>query len=88
MNFFYYLKETDKAKKSLEASRVKIENINQFAKGAPIHGVFRDLIFTIDGCILSLDEKTHTTNEKLKDLGHKVNLMLIKGGLTISDMKF
>ena len=85
---FYYLKEKDKAKKSLEASRLIIENINQFAEGAPIHGAFRDLIFMFDGCILSLDEKTHTTNEKLKNLGHKVNLMLIKGGLTISDMKF
>jgi hypothetical protein len=85
---FFYLKETGKAKKMLEASRLIIEDINQFAEGAPIHGAFRDLIFMIDGCILSLDEKTPATSAKLKNLGHKVNLMLIKGGLTISDMKF
>ena len=85
---FFYLKETDKARKILEASRQIVENINRFAAGAPIHGAFRDLISMIDGCILSFDDKTGATNDQLKNLGHKVNLMLIKGGLTISDMKF
>jgi hypothetical protein len=35
-----------------------------------------------------LDENTGATNNLLKNLGHKVNLMLIKGGLTLSDMTF
>jgi len=85
---FFYLKETVKARKTLEASRQIIKNINRFAEGAPIHSAFRDLISMIDGCILSLDENSGVTNDQLKNLGHKVNLMLIKGGLTISDMKF
>lgn len=85
---FFYLKNKDKARNCLEESRVVIEKMNTVAGGAAIHGALIDLVTMIDGCILSLDETSGKTNDKLKTLGHKVNLMLIKGGLTISDMKF
>ena len=85
---FFYLGETDRTKHSLETSRQIIIEVNRFAEGAPIHSALRDLVSMIDGCILSLDENTGAANNLLKNLGHKVNLMLIKGGLTLSDMTF
>lgn len=85
---FYYLKEEDTAKHCLEESRLIIENINQFAEGNAIHTALIDLVSMIDGCILSMNESPGMASEKMKTLGHQVNLMLIKGGLTLKDMTF
>ena len=85
---FYYLKDKDNAKSRLEASRLVVEQINQTAEGGSIDRALAELIAMIDECILSLDGNKQHTYDKLRELGHKVNLMLIRGELIVSEMKF
>jgi len=85
---FFYLKDKDNAMGRLEASRSVVEKINKSAKGGSIDRALAELISMIDECILSLDENKKHTYDKFQKLGHKVNLMLIRGELIVSEMKF
>ena len=84
----YYLKRIAESKTKLEEARVLLQKINQQAISQSLNEPIMEVIQMIDDCILTLDKNFPESIAKLKNLGHKINLMIFKGDLILSGIQF
>jgi len=81
---YVYLKKTGEARKRLEESRVIVEKIDLDFNEPSMEQSTEELIAMIEDCLLSLNGEKKTVMDKFGNLGHHVNMMLIKGELVLS----
>ena len=79
-NFNESIKTLQKAKEIL----TMIDNDG----GNKIKQPLKELYIMIDAIIYDIREKTDNVNDDFKQLGHKVDLMVIKGEFILGDIKF
>lgn len=84
---FFYLGQNDQTKKHLaEANEIltHIAESNIYNLETPVN----KLILMIDDLGLLLNESSPNVNEAFKNVGHRVNMMLVKGQLVMSGQDF
>jgi hypothetical protein len=84
----YYLERRTESKNKLEEARILLQDINEQAVSQSLNEPIMEVIEKIDDCILTLDKNFSESIVKLKNLGNKINLMLFKGDLILSGIKF
>ena len=78
-----------KSEKLLKDSKSILTSLNVTTKSESFDKVILDLNSMIDEVILTFDEKsTLNTYNKMKILGEHINLMLFRGNLVLSEIKF
>ncbi len=86
---YYKLKDIKKSEKLLEDSKSIIKSLDITTKSEVFDKVILDLTSMINEVISSFDEGSMpNTYNKMKILGEHVNLMLFKGDLVLSGIKF
>jgi hypothetical protein len=86
---YYKLNNIKKSKKLLEDSKLILTSLDVKTKSESFDKVILDLNSMINKVILTFDEKsTPNTYDKMKILGEHINLMLFRGDLVLSGIKF
>ena len=78
----YYLKRFDETNRKLEHARQLLHNIIESFK-PNLTKTIDDVILMIDDVMLAIEDAPQTVPEKFAKLGHKVNLMTVKGELIL-----
>ena len=81
---YFYLKNKVEAENKLKKARSIIEKMVSQFKSHDFGKVLEELIVMIDNCMISMNDRSDRAFKDLKILGHKVNLMLVKGELELS----
>lgn len=79
---FYYLKRFDETNRKLEYARQLLHNIIDSYK-PNLTKTIDEVILMIDDVMLAIEDAPQTVPEKFSKLGHKVNLMTVKGELIL-----
>ncbi|MFH1981795.1 MAG: hypothetical protein ABIL58_08120 [Pseudomonadota bacterium] len=82
------LKQPAKAKALIEKSKTALLPLERFSGQEQVALTVKELQAMIEDCALSMDHAPADTNDKLRILGEKVNLMLTKGDLILSGVVF
>jgi hypothetical protein len=83
----FYLKQSD-------ATQNKLREANKFlghvadSDGPNLKRSVNELIVMIDELILNIQESSSAGLEKFREVGHRVNLMLLDGEFVLSDARF
>ncbi len=82
-----FLKKVDKTQEKLKQANKLLTDIAN-SDGPNLEEPVNKLVLMIDELILSIQESSSTVPKKLRDVGHRVNLMALKGELILTDAKF
>lgn len=86
---YYKMKDVDKSEKLLEESKSIITSLDVTTKSEVFDKVILELNSMINDVLATFDENSpENTYNKMKALGEHVNLMLYKGDLVLSGIKF
>jgi hypothetical protein len=83
----FYLKQVDKTQYKLRAANRLLVDIGR-SGGPNLETSVNELVLMIDDLLLNIEESSETVPEKFREVGHRVNLMAMKGELVLSGAKF
>ncbi len=84
---FSDLHQTEKVKENLKTTRSLLLQIAS-AGSADIEKPVDELLEMIDELIVAVDTQSKEASDKFEALGHRVNLMLLKGALILKEIRF
>lgn len=85
---FFYLEKEDKSLKELRDARLILLDLENQTNQPVLEKYVRELIAELDDCILELNDSSPDVYRKFEITGNRVNLMLLKGELILSNMEF
>ncbi len=86
---YFKVGDLEKAKKLLEDSKATLAALDVKTKSGSFHKMLSDLTAMIDEVILTFGEESiPNTDDKMKKLWGHLNLMLYRGDLVLSGVKF
>lgn len=83
----YYLGDIVGAVESLDRARERLLGVAA-AGGADLQKSLDEVALLIDGVVLAVRERRPQVSERFRELGHRVNLLLLKGELTLAGETF
>jgi len=83
----YYLGDLEGAVESLERSRARVLAVAAVA-GPDLRQTLDDVAALFDGVVVAVRERRPQTPERFRELGHRVNLLLLKGELALAGETF
>jgi hypothetical protein len=83
----FYLGETNGAKQKLEQAKHRLLGVASLQKASFLSAV-EEAVLKIDELLLALDGSRPEAGELLGEVGHRVNLMVLKGDLVLANVQF
>ena len=83
----FYLRQSQQAQDRLNKASDMLVNIAT-ADGLHLEESVNELITMVDDLVVNIQELSPRVSEKLRDVGHRVNLMCLKGELVLSGVEF
>ena len=83
----FYLKQSDATKNKLKEANNLLMHVAE-SDGSNLKGSVNELIVMIDELILNIQESSRAVPAKFGEVGHRVNLMALKGEIILSDVTF
>ena len=83
----FYLKKVDETRSKLQQARGTMLQIGN-GGGSGLAESAEEVVKKIDELIFAIENSSDTVATKFGELGHRVNLMLIKGELILSEVEF
>ncbi len=83
----FYLKQGQQAQERLNRASEMLVSIAT-ADGLHLEESVNELISMIDDLVVNIQESSASASEKLRDVGHRVNFMCLKGELVLSGDEF
>jgi hypothetical protein len=83
----FYLKQPDAAEDKLKEANDLLMHVAE-SDGPNLKRSVNELIVMIDDLILNVEESSAAVSGKFAEVGHRVNLMALKGELILSDVTF
>ncbi len=80
----YYLQEVEKAKDKLQRARELLLKMDDSLSNKAAKPV-TEAMFMLEELILAIDFSPEKVSEKFNELGHRVNMMVLKGALIINE---
>ena len=83
----FYLKQSDATKNKLKEANNLLMHVAE-SDGPNLKRSVNELIVMIDELILNIQESSRAVPTKFGEVGHRVNLMALKGEIILSDVTF
>lgn len=83
----FYLKQSDATKNKLKEANNLLLHVAE-SDGPNLKRSANELIIMIDELILNIQESSRAVPAKFGEVGHRVNLMALKGEIILSDVTF
>jgi hypothetical protein len=83
----FYLKQFDKTQHQLRAANRLLVDVGR-SGGPNLETSVNELVLMIDDLLLNIQESSDMVPEKFRKVGHRVNLMAVKGEIVLSGAKF